>query len=145
MSYKIIDKEHRYVGTWMQQYGSVYRDGTTCIGLERDGELVAATCYDYFNNASIMAGIVIQGPITRQWLHYIFAYPFVQLKVNVIIGLIAGNNWKSARLSEHLGFAKIAEIPHAHSNGYLDIYTMHRDNCKFIRGKYEQAITATCT
>ena len=137
----IIDTDHERVGDWMQRHGAgQYRAGSTCIGLEKEGCLIAGTMYDYFNGASIFANIAIKGPITRQWLHYIFAYPFVQLKANVIIGLIAGNNWKSAKLAEHFGFTKAVELPHAHTNGYLDIYTMHKDQCRFIRGNYVKII-----
>jgi RimJ/RimL family protein N-acetyltransferase len=111
-----------------------YRVGTTCIGLERQGELVAGTAYDFCNGASIVASIAIAGPITRKWLWFIFAYPFIQLKANVIIGLISGDNQKSIHLAERMGFKSACDIPHADPSGLLCVYTMHRDDCRFLKG-----------
>jgi hypothetical protein len=135
--YRIIDFDHDRVGRWLHdQGGSVYRDGTKCIGLTRHGELVAATSYDSFNGCSIVAGIAITGPITRQWLYYIFAYPFIQLKVNVILGLVSSANRKSIHLCERMGFQSVADIPHADPSGLLCLYTLHKDDCRFLKGYF---------
>ncbi len=135
--YRIIDTDHSGVGRWMQsKSGGYYRDGSTCIGLTRKGELVAGAMYDQYNGSSILASVAIDGPITRQWLWYIFAYPFVQLKANVILGLISSANTKSIKLVEHMGFTSVADIPHADPSGLLCLYVMHRDDCRFIRSPY---------
>jgi hypothetical protein len=133
---KIIDQDHARVGAWMQARGAgVYRQGTTCIGLERDGVLVAGTMYDFFNGASIYANIAIDGPINRQWLWFIFYYPFVQLNAKVLLGLVAQDNKKSQRLTEHLGFRLLASIPDADRSGDTLLYVMPKANCKWIRSR----------
>jgi hypothetical protein len=104
-TYEILDKDHASVGRWMHaKHAGFYREGSTCIGLMRHGELVAGAMYDQFNGCSIVASIAIEGPITRQWLWYIYAYPFLQLQANVIIGLISSANLKSIKLAEKMGF-----------------------------------------
>ncbi len=139
--YSIIDNDHERVGQWIHaRSAGFYRPGSTCVGLTRRGELVAGVMYDNFNGCSIVASIAIDGPITRKWLWFIFAYPFLQLNVNVIIGLISSNNTKSIRLVERMGFTAAADLPHADPSGLLCIYTMHRDDCRFIRGAYGRHI-----
>lgn len=137
---RIIDQEHARVGQWMQARGAgFYRDGSTCIGLERDGQIVAATMYDYFNGASIYASIAIAGSITREWLYRIFHYPFVQLGANVILGTVASSNHKSRHLTEHFGFTLLTAIPDADPSGDTLLYAMHRNHCHWIRRSHGKA------
>jgi hypothetical protein len=119
-----------------QHGGGQWRTGSTCIGLARDGELVAGTMYDYFNGASIFANIVITGPITRRWLWYIFYYPFVQLEAKVLLGLVAQDNLKSQHLCERLGFTLQTFIPDADPSGFLLLYALPRTHCRFLRSPY---------
>lgn len=131
---RIVDTDHARVGAWMHRFlPGTWREGATCIGLERNGELVAATLYDGCNGASIYSNIVIDGLVSREWLWFIFYYPFVQLNVNVILGLVAKNNVKSQHLVEHLGFHLLTEIPDADPSGATLLYTMPKQRCKWIR------------
>ena len=133
---RIITDSER-VGPWMQDQGAViYRDGATCIGLERHGVIVAGTLYDNFNRASLFASIAIAGPITRRWLWAIFHYPFVHLGVNVLFGMVAEGNAKSRTLTEHLGFTLLADVPAADPSGSLLLYTMRKDDCRFLKRSY---------
>lgn len=134
--YHITTDAHR-VGSWMQDQGAIAsRDRATCIGLERDGVLVAGTLYDYYNGASVVASIAIAGPITRRWLWAIFHYPFVHLGVNVILGLVAEGNAKSKHLTERLGFTLTSSIPHADPSGALQLYTLTKADCRFLKRNY---------
>lgn len=131
---RIIDNEPERVGAWMQDRGAgMVRSGTTCIGLERNGELIAGTLYDYFNGSSIFASVVIEGRITREWVWFIFHYPFVQLGVNVILAAIDQANVKSKRLTEHFGFTQIATIPDGAPSGDTLLYALSKDKCTWIR------------
>lgn len=136
---QIIDQDHARVGAWMQAQGAgVYRDGSTCIGLERNGELVAGTLYDFFNGASVFANIAIRGPITREWLWFIFFYPFEQLGASVLLGLIAEENQKSLQLAIRFGFFVSGTVPDADPSGPLHLVTLHRRDCRFLRSPYER-------
>lgn len=138
---RIVDTEHARVGAWMQEQGAgFWRVGATCIGLERDGRLVAAAMYDYFNGASIYAHIAITGKITREWLYAIHWYPFVQLKVNVVIGTVPKDNLKAQRFDEHLGFRLLTEIPDADPSGATLLYIMRHDDARYLKkGHYGKA------
>lgn len=138
--YQIVDADASRVGYWMEAHGGgQYRTGTTYIGLERDGELVAATSYDFYNGASIFANIAIAGPITRRWLWYIFYYPFVELNCRILIGIVANDNPKSHRLCKRMGFKWDLCIPDADPSGALRIYTMRREDCRFLGERYGKA------
>jgi len=132
----VTDAPH--IALWMQAQGAIADapEQARCIGLERNGQLVAATLYDSFNGASVMASIAIAGPITRRWLWAIFHYPFVHLGVNVLIGSVAEGNVRSRRLTEHLGFRLHTTIPQADPSGSLLIYVMTKDDCRFLKRSY---------
>jgi len=131
----VTDSSH--IALWMQSRGAVAaRDHARCIGLERNGQLVAGTLYDSFNGASVLASIAIAGPITRRWLWAIFHYPFIHLGVNVLIGSVAEGNVKSRRLTEHLGFTLQTTIPQADPSGSLLLYVMAKEECRFLKRDY---------
>lgn len=130
----IIDQDSPRVGTWMHQQGSgFYRDGAACIGLERDGQLVAGAMFDYCNGASIFAHIAVTGQITREWLWFICYYPFVQLGCHVVIGLVPSSNEKARRFDEHFGFKLQTAIPGGDPDGSLLIYTLRKEECRFLK------------
>lgn len=135
--FRIVDQDHARVGEWMYRRGAGrWREGTTCIGLERHGELVAGTMYDWYNGASICAHIAIAGPITREWLWFIFHYPFVQLNCHVILAWpIAPDNPKSHNLCRHLGFTELTTIPDADPQGDSTLYIMHKSQCRYLNLK----------
>ena len=131
---RIVDQDPAYVGSWVQaQQGGFYRPGSTCIGLERDGQLVAATMYDNYNVSSIMVSIAIRGPVTKEWLYRICHYPFIQLDCKVVIATIASDNVPSQRFVRKFGFLLACAIPDADPSGALLVYTLHRANCRFLR------------
>lgn len=137
---KIIAWEHGRVGSWIQSHGGgFYRPGGKCLGLEKDGELIAGVLYDYHNGASIYTHIAVTGRLDREFLHVIFDYPFRQLEAKVLIGLVAESNVKSRKFVEHLGFTLTATIPEGHPDGALLIYTMQADSCRWLRSNHVQA------
>ena len=144
---RIITKENSRVGAWIQSHGGgFYREGSQCIGLERDGVLIAGVLYDYYNGASIYMHVAagIQNWLDREYLRVCFDYPFRQLDCNVVIGLVPENNYKARRFDEHLGFKLTATIPEGHPEGALFIYTMRKEQCRWIRNKDEQAQSPAC-
>ena len=131
---QIIDHDHARIGAWMQAQGAGYwRDGATCIGLERDGRIVAAAMFDYYNGASIFAHIAIRGRISKEWLYRICHYPFVQLGCQVVIGLVAEENLAAQQFDEHFGFTKAVTIPGADPSGSTYLYTLRKEQCRFLR------------
>lgn len=135
-AWRIVDREHERVGRWMaERDGGHWREGATCVGLERRGELVAGVMYDWFNGASIYMHVAGVGRrwLTRQYLWYCFYYPFAQLGCEVVIGLVGEDNRDAQRFDEHLGFQLHTTIPGAHPSGALRVYVMRKENCRWLR------------
>ena len=130
---RIIDTDHERLGTWMHEHGAArWRQGATCIGLERHGQLVASAMFDYYNGASIFAHIAVTGRLSHEWLHRICHYPFVQLQCQVVIGLVSSTNLAAQRFDEHFGFKKQVTIPGADPDGDTLIYTLQKADCRFL-------------
>jgi RimJ/RimL family protein N-acetyltransferase len=55
--------------------------------------------------------------------------------VEKIIAPITGDNDKSIKLVKNMGFTEEARIKR--SNGDMIFFTMLKDNCKFLGGKYD--------
>jgi RimJ/RimL family protein N-acetyltransferase len=90
--------------------------------------------YDYHNGASVYAHWAVSDKraLNRDFLSAIFRYPFVQLDCSVLIGLIAGDNESSIAVAEHLGFTLEHTIKDAHPSGELRLYTMRRNECRWL-------------
>lgn len=132
---KSIIFDNDRVGKWVEQHGGgFYRVGTQCVGLEKDGELVAGVLYDWFNGASIYMHVAASGKywLTREFLRIVFDYPFNQLKCKTIIGLVAEDNRAARRFDEKIGFLLQSIIPQGHPSGGLFVYTMRKDQCKWL-------------
>lgn len=139
---RIVARENDYVGPWIAEHGGgFYRDGSQCIGLEQDGELIAGVLYDYFNGASIYMNVAAAKAhwLDREFLRVCFDYPFRQLGANVVIGLVSSTNAKARRFDEHLGFKLTASIPGGYPGGDLLIYTLRREDCRWVKESHEQA------
>lgn len=104
------------------------------IGNEKNGKIVAVTGFDNYNGASISMHIAGDGKrwMTKEYLWFCFYYPFEQLKVKKIVGLVSSANQDAMRFDLHLGFVHEATIKDAHPDGDLNVLTMTKDQCKFL-------------
>ena len=128
-----------------QKTGGFYVPGCVGIGLVRDGDLVgpnrprlvAAVAYDGYNGAQILMHARVDDPhaVTRELIWMVFSYPFEQLGVRRITGLVEKSNKSSRKLAERLGFKLEASLKTAHPTGDLLVYRMFRDECKFLAWK----------
>lgn len=136
MTAKIKTDDQDLMGQWLcERTGGSYVPGAgTYIGLERNGELCAVVAYEDFNGASIRMHVAAEGKrwMVREYLWFCFYYPFEQLGVKQIIGLVNSNNAQALAFDEHLGFKRAAVIPEACPGGDLVILTMGRSECRFL-------------
>jgi len=105
------------------------------IGLEEDGELIAGVTFDYYNGASICMHVAaVEGKrwMTREYLWFCFHYPFEQLKVKRITGLVPESNLAARKFDEHLGFKLEARMKEAAPDGDVLVYAMFKDDCKYL-------------
>lgn len=135
----------KHVCEWVcAKTGTRYLDGVG-LGLVKNGKIIAAAMYDHYLNNSIQIHIVIEGKLTREAIFVAFDYPFRQLKVKKLIGVIDSTNAPSLKYTEHIGFIKEAEIKDAGFHGNLWIYTMTPDQCKYLGENYGRLAKSTTT
>lgn len=138
MSYRIITGEDERVGSWVcERTGGHYVEGST-VGLEQNGALVAGILYDHFNGASIQMHVASEGKhwLNREYLWFAFHYPFEQLKVRKVIGVVPSVNEAALRFDRHLGFTDEGCIKDAHPQGDLVLLTMTKDQCRHLEGHH---------
>lgn len=114
--------------TWLPGRGHV-------IGLWEDSVGPVAACfYESYNGASVLGHLAGIGKkwMNREYLWYCFHYPFEELRVSKILGLVESTNLEARRLDEHLGFTLEATLKDAAPNGDLLIYSMMKDQCKWL-------------
>lgn len=108
-------------------------DNFTAIGLESDGNLVAGVTYSEYNGSNITAGIAGEGNwLTREFLWFMFFYPFIQAGASRITACVETNNLQSQRFVEKLGFELEFSMKRAGRFGDLLIYRMFREDCKYL-------------
>lgn len=106
------------------------------IGLERDGELVAAVVFEGINKFNLWMHVsAIDGArwMTRAYLRAAFAYPFLVCKVQRISGYVEACNVRARAFNEHLGFRVEAVLEGAAKDGGdVLIYRMLREECRYV-------------
>jgi RimJ/RimL family protein N-acetyltransferase len=135
---RIVVGEAERVGAWvMAQNDAVWLPGQgQGFGVEGDdGELIAGVVFDNYNGASIqihVAALPGVNWVSKQLLSLTFSYPFLQLNVQKLIGLVGSTNKEARRFDEHLGFRIEATLKDAYPGGDLLIYSMTRGQCRWI-------------
>lgn len=110
--------------------------GGCAVGIGvKDRKLLAGVVYCDYNGASCCMHVAAEPKsnwLTRATLRRFFAYPFLQLGLNVVIATVTEANVKSRKLVEGVGFVMVHRIPDAHPSGAMLIYTMTRATCRWI-------------
>lgn len=132
---QVVTVNQEYMGAWLSnKLGEKLPENTTCIGLEKDGNLVAVVGYCGFRAKScvIHVAAIDHNWINKDLLWASFDYPFNKLGVSVILATVSSNNEDSLKLSRHLGFVDKAYIEDAHDDGDLVILAMRREQCRWL-------------
>lgn len=132
----IYGEEERLLAWASQRSGVTYRRDAYTLGLERDGEIRAVVVFDTFSETDCCMHIASDG--TRAWMSKdlllsAFAYPFTQLRLLRVTGLVPADNEAALRFDEHLGFVREGYHPKAGPGG-KDLISMGllREACRFI-------------
>ena len=130
--------DKHFIGDWMaQELNMIFTpEKSSCIGLIKDGKLVAGVWYEDYTKASIMTHIVIKSAINREFLYTIFHYPFVQLGVEKLIGPVKSTNHEAIKFDIKLGFKEEARLLGVFPDADLLFFTMSKDDCRFLGEKY---------
>lgn len=125
------------VGPWVAaKSGCDYKPGDATIGWERNGELIAGVLYSDYNEANIQIHSRVDGYVPMEWYWTIFDYPFKQLGVKRLTGIVYCTNLKAQKLNEHLGFQREAILRNYFPEADAIVYVMFKDDCRFLGEKY---------
>jgi hypothetical protein len=114
---------------------SVYSSGVeTVVSRSEHGQFMGGVIFSNFTGTSVCIDVAGAQPnwCNRDILWMAFAYPFIQLKVNVLIGRLWSTNEKAIKFDLHVGFRELARIPGAVPNGDLVIIVMYKEWCKWL-------------
>lgn len=107
---------------------------SAAIGYERDGELVAAVCFDNASTTNVFAHIASTATLLPvALLSAVAAYAFVQLKVKRMTFMLYDTNRSCVRLVESLGAKHEATLADGHAGGDTLIYALWPDSRFFKR------------
>jgi hypothetical protein len=144
MTSKLIYGQEERLLPWATERCGVgdFRGDARAIGLERDGQVVAVVVFDGFSVADCNMHIASDG--TRRWMNKSlllasFAYPFVQLKLNRVTGLVPAKNVEAVAFDIHLGFEPEGRCAKALPDDDIIILGMLREKCRFITEEQRNA------
>lgn len=111
-----------------------------CISLSiwRDGRLLGGTIYERFTKRAIFLHIVGFEPgwFNRKFLWMGFHYPFEQLGVDKVFGLVSASNTQALAFFRKLGFTVETSIKEVYVDGADQVVlVMRRENCKWLKLK----------
>lgn len=130
------------VGYWVAKKvrGHYHETSSQAIGMLKGGDPAAGVIYENVNGVSCTCHIAIDCRINAQFVATIFDYPFRFLGLEKIICPVGEGNAESIRLVSHMGFEEEARIKNAHPDGALLIFTMVREQCRFLAPRYRRLI-----
>jgi RimJ/RimL family protein N-acetyltransferase len=138
MSSKLIYGDEQRLIPWaLSRIGiPAFRRDAYSIGLERDGELVAVVVFDSFSECDCNIHVASDG--TAQWMNKAFllatfAYPFGQLGLRRVTGMVPAHNEAALKFDENLGFVREGYHKHALPDGDIISLGMMRENCRFFK------------
>jgi RimJ/RimL family protein N-acetyltransferase len=104
-----------------------------CIGLERDGQLVACALYCHYSGNDVEMHVAIDAQVTRAWVIATFAYPFIQLQVPRVSTFTPTGNPRALKLARHLGFVQEGIRRKAYQGEDYVAFGMLAQECRFIQ------------
>ncbi len=151
---RIMTGADEWLGPWMaERQDAQWTPGAGhIIGLLDDqNEPLCVVMFDQYNKANInmhLAAVPGKRWLNREFLWYCFYYPFCQLGVKRITGLVPASNLQARKFDEHLGFTLEATLKDAHPDGDLLVYCMTKEQCRWLTLKdtrHGKAISSTTT
>lgn len=123
------------VGRWVyEKAGGEWTHISQAIGQLYEGKLIVGVAYDGYTGSSIAIHSRCDDPshVSRRFYWMIFHYPFEQLKVKRLTGLVSSANEAAQRVDEHLGFKREATLADYFPDGDGIVYIMRREDCRWL-------------
>lgn len=109
------------------------KDNFAAIGLADDDRLIAGVVFSDWNGRQITAAIAVDGKkINRDFLWFMFFYPFCQLGAERVTACVEQTNLVSQQFVTRLGFELEAVMERAGRTGDLLVYRMFREDCRYL-------------
>jgi RimJ/RimL family protein N-acetyltransferase len=125
----------RWAADRMGLKGELWAKYTT-MSLWDDAVIQAAVIYEGYSPKNIcmhVAAIDGKAWLNRAFLKAAFEYPFNQLKVERVTGLVPDSNEAAKRFDEHLGFKREGIMRGASDDGSdMIVYGMLRSECRHL-------------
>lgn len=127
--------------------GARWIDYTT-VGLLDNRELVAGVLYHEKTESNIVTHIATGSGrrcLNREFLWYIFHYPFIELGCIRITAFVRLDNYDSLRFCRHLGFDIEAVLKCTHGpNVHTCCLVMWKDKCRWLNRRKLYGQVSTC-
>jgi hypothetical protein len=121
----------------VEKAGGVYTHVCRGVGVEKDGALKVGVMYNGFTGegGSIFMHWRCDDPkATSKTFYWVaFDYPFNQLGVNVVYGVVHAKNVHAIEIDERLGFKREHTLPGYFPDGDAVLYSMKREHCRWIK------------
>lgn len=116
-----------------------FRDDARAIGLIRDGEIIASCVFECFTQSDCCVHLASDG--SRRWCNreYIvrcMAYPFIQLGLRRITGLVPARNTAALNFDLAFGFKREGYIRHGMPDDDIILLGMLREECRWLPQVY---------
>jgi len=121
-------------------------DNFSAIGLLDGDKLIAGVVYTDYNGSNITAGIAGEGKswMTREFLWFMFFYPFIQAGAKRITACVEQTNFVSQQFVEKLGFELEFSMKDAGKTGDLLIYRMFKKDCRYLERRNARTQNNRC-
>ena len=132
----IITKPRHALVSWIcHEVSYVPSRNMTAIGVwdDKKEELAGVVGYDGMNGASCEMFVAGHGRwLSKDLLKAAFTYPFEQMGLNVVVVKVSSANKEAQIFDEHVGFEEQCRLPGAYDDGDMIIYTMLKDECRWL-------------
>lgn len=128
------------VGRWVfEKAQGIWTVKCQAMGQVWNGHLIAGVVYDNYTGSSIEVHSRCDDRkhVNRTFGWMIFDYPFNQLKVKRITGIISTANSLSQKNAEGLGFRRETTLSDYFPDGDGIVYVMRKEDCKWLRVRHE--------
>lgn len=114
------------------------------IGRVEHGQLIGVVAYNGFCGRVCQMHVAGDGNfVSREFLRAAFHYPFVQLELTAVMGVVAANNKRAIRFDGHVGFREVYRVQSGWADGVdLMLLELKREDCKYIETDHELAKAA---
>lgn len=134
---KLVCGRDREIAEWVSKRAPHAENGFdkyVCLGVERDGELIAGVVYNDYRKHSIHASIASTDPrwATRKTLKAFFSYPFIQCGCGRITTYCGASMTSVRRFNERLGFTQEGLLRRGFGDDDCIVFGMLKEECRWL-------------